>query len=325
MRQVGFIGMGLMRQLTAAALALFAAAHTPAAAERLPMPTGDENFSAQALERGVFATRLACDTIARAVWAQVAAAEGECIRYWVSGLAGGPSHPRVLIYMPGDQLIGDQAAPGYASLSPAKMQSLVDDMASRAGVPVLLVARPGTFGSSGDHRQRRRWLEPQLVSKALDELKSRHGIRELSLVGLSGGGHTVASLLGWRSDITCAVLASSVSAPRLRWQEMGRTSDLTGYADSYEPEPHLQAASLHPALRVFVLGDPLDSNVKWSTQLPIATRLRALGVAVEVLAGEGSDAQRHALGASGRLIGALCLQGLSTAEILKAAARGLKG
>lgn len=311
--------------LNCTVLVMLGATHVLASAERLPMPKDNENFGAEALSRGVFATELECSTVSGAVWARTDVGEAECLRYWASGLADGPINPRALIYIPGDQLAFDQPAPGYTSLNPGKMQSLVDEMALKAGVPLILVARPGTFGSSGEHKQRRRQLEPQLVSKALDEIKKRHGVHELTLVGLSGGGHIVASLLGWRSDITCAVPTSSVSSPRLRWEEMGRTTDLTGYADSYEPLPFLRREVMNPKLRVFVLGDPKDSNVKWSTQLPIAARLKELGVNVEVLTGEGSDGQRHALGVSGRQIGALCLLGRPTSEILKVSAHGLKG
>jgi hypothetical protein len=296
-----------------------------ALAERLPMPTGGDNFTAEALVHGTFATRQDCASVSLAVWAPLASGEAECIRYWASGLVAGATDQRALIYIPSDQLAFDHPAPGYTKLSPGKMQALVDEMASKAGVPLILLTRPGTFGSSGDHKQRRRILEPKLMSQALDELKVRYGVRELTLVGLSGGGHIVASLLGWRSDIACAVPTSSVSSPRLRWEDMGRTSDLTGYADSYEPLPNLRSGVMSPKLRVFVLGDPKDSSVKWSTQLPLAMRLKDLGVEVEVLTGEGSDAQRHALGASGRLIGSLCLLDRPTREILEIAARGLKG
>lgn len=289
------------------------------------MALGEENFSAEALVRGVVATSPQCASMPGAVWARSESGPAECIRYWAAGLMAGRDNARVLVYFTGDQLAFDQPEPGYAKRSPKQFQTLVDAMAARVGVPVMLMARPGTFGSSGEHQHRRRKLEAELMSAALDEVKARHGIQELSLVGLSGGGHTVASLLGWRSDIVCAVPTSSVSSPRLRWEAMGRNTDLTGHADSHEPLAHLTREVLHPQLRVFVLGDPLDSSVGWSTQTPLATRLKALGVPVELLTGEGSDAQRHALGESGRLIGAMCLLDKSTPEILEVAARGLKG
>jgi hypothetical protein len=181
------------------------------------------------------------------------------------------------------------------------------------------------LGSSGDHKLRRRAGEARLVSSALDAIKARHRIGEFGLVGLSGGGHTVAALLGWRTDIVCAVPASSVSSPRLRWQALGLASDVTGTTDSYEPAEQLLAGHFHPGLRVFVLGDPKDTEVPWASQTPLAQRLRELGVAAEILTGEGTGVKRHVLGSSGLAIGAMCLAGKPTADILEAARRGLKG
>lgn len=307
-----------------ASLALCSALAAPAFAQRVPFEPGDGNFGNEALVRGVAATEKDCAAVPQAVWARAPGGQSECLRYWAAGLATAAAPARVLVYFTGDQLAFDQPDAGYAARNPRNVQALVDGMATRAGVPFILLARPGTFGSSGEHQQRRREAEPRLMSAALDALAQRHGVREWGLVGLSGGGHIVASLLGWRSDIVCAVAASAVSSPRLRWERMGRTSDLTGFADSYEPVPQLRAEVLNPALRTFVVGDSRDSNVPWPTQTPLADRLHALGAAVERVEVEGSDAQRHMTGGSAQRIGALCLQGKPTAEILELA-RGLKG
>lgn len=294
-------------------------------AQRLPFVTGDDNFSPQALVQGVSATAAACAQVANAVWARTPAGEAECIRYWASGLAAGQPAPRALVYIPGDQMAFDVPDPTYGSRNPQSVQQLADAMHARLEVPVIVLGRPGTFGSSGEHKQRRREPEARLVSAALDAIGAKHAIAEWGMVGLSGGGHTVAALLGWRSDIVCAVPASAVSSPRLRWQVLGRESDFTGHADSYEPLPQLRREVFHPKLRVFVLGDPRDSNVPWSTQLPLAARLKELGASVETLTGEGGGGQRHFLGASGQLVGSLCLRDRPTQDILDLAARGLKG
>ena len=74
-----------------------------------------------------------------------------------------------------------------------------------------------------------------------------------------------------------------------------------------------------------MLGDPRATNVPWATHTPLADRLQQLGARVERVQGEGSDAQRHALGASGQRLGALCLRDVPTSEILQEAAQGLKG
>lgn len=306
-------------------LGLALAASMAAHAQRAAFTASDENFSAEALVRGVAATAEQCAAVKDAVWARTATGEAECLRYWSAGLPAGRPAPRVLVYFTSDQLAFDQAEAGYAGRSPKTVQGLVDGMGSRTGVPFILLARPGTFGSSGEHKQRRRELEPRLVSAALDEIRQRHGVSEFALVGLSGGGHIVASLLGWRSDIVCAVPASSVSSPKLRWERMGRSSDLTGFTDSYEPVPQLRREVFHPKLRVFVLGDPKDSNVPWPTQTPLADRLKELGASVELVHAEGSDPQRHATGGSAQRIGAMCLQDKPTQDILNLAAQGLKG
>ena len=311
-----------IKAITLAATAAIAAATH---AQRVPIDTGDGNFTAAQLAQGVAATPSQCAGLAHTVWAQVPGGQAECIRYWAAGLPASGPVPRVMVYIPGDQMAFDQADASYTTRNPKIVQGLADGMQARAGVPFILLSRPGTFGSSGEHKQRRRELEPRLMSAALDAIKARHGITELVLVGLSGGGHIVASLLGWRSDIVCAVPTSSVSSPRLRWQGMGRTADLTGHADSYEPVDHLRREVFHPQLRVFVLGDLKDSNVVWATQTPLAERLKALGADVTLLNGEGSDAQRHALGGSGQRVGAMCLRGATTQDILDTAALGLKG
>ncbi|MCJ0765942.1 alpha/beta hydrolase family protein [Variovorax terrae] len=316
-------GQWILRRAWAVLLA--AAAACPAFAQRVPFDSGDANFSAEGLVKGVAADEAACARVRDAVWARPASGQPECIRYWAAGLPASGQAARVLVYIPGDQLVFDEPERGYASRHPRAMQQLAGDMQATLGVPLIVLSRPGTFGSSGEHRQRRREHEARLTDAAVDAIKARHGVAEFGLVGLSGGGHLVAALLGWRADVLCAVPASSVSSPRLRWQAFGRDRDLTGFADSYEPVDHLRPGVAHSGLRVFVLGDPKDTNVPWHTQTPLAERLRAIGVDTQVLTGEGSDGQRHALGGSGRQVGAKCLQGAPTQDILDLAAKGLKG
>jgi hypothetical protein len=309
----------------AALLALALGAAVGAAqAQRLAFATGDGNFSGEALLRGTQATETQCAAVAGAVWATGANGEAECLRYWAAGLKDGAA-PAALVYLPADQITAGRAEATYETRNPKLMQEIVDGMQARAGVPFILLARPGMLGSSGDHKLRRQAGEARLVSSALDAIKAKHGIREFGLVGLSGGGHTVAALLAWRSDIVCAVPASSVSSPRLRWQALGLTGDITGTAEPYEPVDQLRAGGFHPRLRVFVLGDPKDTEVPWVSQTPLALRLRELGVATEIVTGEGTGVKRHVLGGSGQAIGAQCLAGKPTADILEAAARGLKG
>jgi hypothetical protein len=191
--------------------------------------------------------------------------------------------------------------------------------------PYVFVGRPGTHGSSGDHTQRRRPAESILISAALDTIKDRLKIKEFVVAGQSGGGHVTSSLITYRADIVCAVPTSAPSSPRLRWTIKGLKTDTTGYTDSYEPTAHLHKDGVHEKLRVFVLGNPDETNVVWPSQVIMATRLKEVGIPVEILHGQGTGPEGHGLSNSARIVAGWCFKDLPTGEILRKAANGLRG
>ncbi|GAA5160109.1 hypothetical protein [Viridibacterium curvum] len=290
------------------------------AAERIEF-TEQGDFSKFAVRVGVQATRAQCARVANAVWADAGDYGAECLRFWAAGFDGQPVK-RALIFFHGDV---DDPSDNYLQSSMEKLQAVADRVAKGQGIPYIFFGRPGTHGSSGDHMQRRRLQESMLITVAMDVLKQRFGISEWVVAGQSGGGHVTASLLTERSDIVCAVPTSSPSSPSVRYKLRGRTTDMTGYSDSYEPVDFLDRTRMHPALRVFVLGDPEDRNVVWPSQTVLAERLKAAGVPVSLLTGEGTGPDRHQLANSAVIIASRCTRGESTEEIEARAARGLKG
>ena len=295
-----------------------------AQAGRFPFSDAGD-FSEAAVLHGVVATREQCHMAPHAVWADAGRFGAECLRYWKGGLDLLPVK-RVLVFFHGDAYVGvGNTSPTYLSSSSAKLRDDAEGWGKRLGVPYIFIGRPGTHGSSGDHMQRRRAAESGLISAALDVIKSRYGVEEFVIAGQSGGGHVTSSLLTLRHDIVCAVPASAPSSPRIRWEMMGRSRDTTGYADSYEPTQHLNKGGMHPNLRVFVLGDPNDRNVFWAAQKIMADALAQAGVSVQVLHGKGSGPQAHGLSNSSRLVAAWCAKETSTQDMLRLAARGLKG
>lgn len=280
--------------------------------------------SAPEVTKGVVATRAACEAIGNAVWADAGSAGSECIRYWKSA---GPavSWERAVVYFHGDVWDGIAVVSQYLQLSEAWLQQHADEWSKRLAAPYIFVGRPGTYGSSGDHMQRRRKTESQILSAALDALKRKLSIREFALTGLSGGGHVVASLMVSRSDVVCAVPASAVSSPRARWVIRGWKMDSTGYADSYEPVELLARGDKHPSLRLFVVGSTEDRNTPWISQLLLSGRARSLGIPTLELAVQGSGPQQHGTGDSGRRVAGWCVHGLSNEQILERAKAGLSG
>jgi pimeloyl-ACP methyl ester carboxylesterase len=80
-------------------------------------------------------------------------------------------------------------------------------------VPLILLSRPGTAGSSGDQgKMKYRAQESRVMSAAIDQIKLRFGLKTVILVGQSGGATLVANILPKRSDVTCAVMASGAIA-----------------------------------------------------------------------------------------------------------------
>lgn len=81
----------------------------------------------------------------------------------------------------------------------------------------------------------------------------------------------------------------------------------------------------HPALRVFVLGNPQDRNVFWASQTVMADALKLAGIPVEVLRGEGSGPDAHGLSNSARVLAGWCAHDMATPDMVARASKGLKG
>ena len=313
--------------LIASALLLGACAAAPAT----PAPPlarvalkGAADFSDLAIRSGVSTTRAECEAVSEAVWVESAAFGSECLRYWKAGFGAAPT-PRAVVYFHGDIWLGTETSPSYLKLSERSLRAATQEWSAKLGAPYIHFARPGTHGSSGDHMQRRRRGESELITLALDRLKTRYGISEWVVVGQSGGGHVTASLLVHRNDIVCAVPTSSVSSPRMRWTLRGRSTDTTGYDDSYEPTEFIAGKDRHPKLRIFVVGSVEDRNTPWAIQTLLTSRARAAGLPVMELTGEGSGPQKHGMSNSGRLVAGWCARDLSDDEIREKASAGLKG
>lgn len=282
------------------------------------------DFSEAAIVRGVKATQEQCAKLPNTVWA-VAGSNAECLRYWTAGFEK-TTTKRAVVFFHGDVFVGvGKTSTDYLNTSLSAQQELTEVWAKRINAPYISFARPGTFGSSGDHMQRRRKPESELISAALDLLKERLGVEEWIVAGQSGGGHVTASLLSLRNDIVCAVPTSSASSPRIRWELAGRTRDTTNYSDSYEPTQFLARDRMHPKLRVFVLGDPQDKNVFWASQTVLADALQKLNVPVSLLRGEGTGPDAHGLSRSARIVASWCYKDMPTSEIEALSLKGLKG
>ena len=240
------------------------------------MPTAPAGFSADTFSRaglisGATATEAACRALPDGLWVS-AGERQECIRYGSGGTQGPPR--TALIYIPGDpggasySLAGGvptiERASEYYELSQETRDFGADALSgAMGGIPVILMARPGMHGSSGNHAQDRHTeAEVALLDAAVSQLRQRYGFPDLALFGFSSGGTIVANLLARRSDIRCAVIGSApLDLEQFYERQDGRTSDYYTMHRDDLADPMRTVGSIRSGATIFVIGDQRDRNV----------------------------------------------------------------
>jgi hypothetical protein len=296
---------------------------------RLSGAANDGNFSPSDVLNGTEVSQGTCT--GSAVWV-VVNGEGDCIAYYAGGLEA--HNPKAIIFFQGDLInrqwdafgntISQSVDPKYAKDSPTHEADLAGRWAARLGVPYIFLARPGTFGSSGDHKERRRLREVLLVDAAISAIKQRHQIESLILVGQSSGGHLVGAMMATRHDISCAVATSGVTAVRRRVELLHWPADATGFRDYWDPADHVGEIKAAPGLRIFVVGDPADLNVPFLAQTYWFDLLKNRGLDATLITGAAAGPEHHRLAKTGRTIAGLCAHDAPTATI-EEAVKQLKG
>src|SRR5690606_16095272 len=122
------------------------------------------------------ADRQNCPDAASYLW--VGHVEGaDCVRYFAGRDL--KEAPVVIVTFSGDRDRAMRRSPEEIRNNTRRSQeSIAARLSKQAGFPVVIVARPGTYGSSGDHRKRRQAREFLALEGALSALKLRYGIGE---------------------------------------------------------------------------------------------------------------------------------------------------
>jgi dienelactone hydrolase len=315
MRPIGFFKV----LCTACTLGLEpGAAYAQAAPPTVPPGFATETFSRAELLSGTRITEAACAALPTAVWV-VVGGQGECIRYYHSDAGG--SGREALVYLSADVASVNgrgEMRPNelYLKESPAGSQNGSSGWSRSLRMPYLLLGRPGTFGSSGEHAKRRTAREIDVVSAALDAIKVRHGYARLHVTGYAEGGHTAAALLSRRTDLGCVVLASALISVRDWLSEFDRSDDVTGNKAPIDPVALVDRVAKRSDLRIFVVTDPDDVVISAGSQTNYAKRAAAAGLPVRQVFTAAPDPYAHALGRTGREIAASCAKGMSDDAIV---------
>lgn len=279
-----------------------------------------ETFSAADLLTGTRLSEAACAALPTAVWV-IVAGRGECIRYYHSTAGGSGSE--ALVYFSPDVVSSNgrgEITPKeiYLKASPAQQQAASASWSKHVRLPYVLLGRPGTYGSSGEHAKRRTPHEIAVVSSALDAIKARHGYGRLHLIGHTEGGHTAAALLSLRNDIGCVVLASALVSVRAYLAELGTDKDFTGNKNPLDPIASVDRIAKGADLRIFILTDPDDVIVSARSQTTYANRLIAGGLPARQIFAAASGLSSHALFRQAHQVAAACAKGVEGEKIVAA-------
>lgn len=225
-----------------------------------------------------------------AVWVQYAGGKA-CIRYFSAGNLYGAA--QVLVILKGDRVSLIKRPPQSIPANTASAQrSQARAILRQSDIPTVIIARPGTYGSSGNHYRRRQQEEFLALNAALDAIKTRYALRHFILSGHSGGATAASALLAFgRRDIDCAILTSGAwglleRAERMRKQHdeaSAPTLDGTGLANPWDPLDHIDGVAADPARLILVIGNPQDSNTPFDLQRRYADALRQQGHRVTLL------------------------------------------
>ncbi|GGJ15483.1 alpha/beta hydrolase family protein [Neoroseomonas lacus] len=297
-----------------AALGLWLGASGMAAAQST---SSDEEFDPQRVVDGIETDRRDCAAMAvshTAIWV-----EGACLRYYAAGLVLDAPNPLVAAWLNGDVLgpHGNDARRRQSGFGPAAVIEQERGLAARFGIPFIFLGRPGTYGSAGKHHALRgRPREAALVDGMLDALKQRYRIGAWALGGHSGGGTLVAAMLARRSDLRCAVISSGAASYRAYLEARGLLAPGAPLT-RFDPYEALDQVPHDPARRIFVIGDPRETNVPFSGQRQYYEGLRRRGIAAWLVPLErATDSRHHGLVDFGETATGMCGSGASTEAIL---------
>jgi pimeloyl-ACP methyl ester carboxylesterase len=295
----------------------------------LNVPVGAEPFDAVEALNGSFSSPEHCARVPDGLWVEVNG-NGECIRYYAHGLSGS-ENPTALVYFSGDVMLRTTrgvryVTQSYRSVSPMQIEQEMADWSADAGLPALYLARPGIYGSSGDHNMRRTHREVELMERALDMLKARYDIKSFILTGHSAGGQIAAALLNRRQDIAGSVFSSglvSVKQVTAYWEFRREIPGRLLYdAQSYyDPIDEIEHIRRDPLPEIYLISDPEDRIVPFYSQLYYVRRLRGAGLRPHHIYAYASGPQRHLLAGHAKRAAALLARKRSAEDIRMALAK----
>jgi predicted esterase len=224
----------------------------------------------------------------------------ECVAYRFFEQSWRPADP-VVVFLHGDPAPDEIANEKTRATLLANLHQAAKQDVLTHSVKILVIERPGTFGSSGDHYDiRRTRLEVALVSGAIDLLKEKFNIATFSIAGQSGGASVAAGIMTLgRTDISCAVLASGryelVVPVSKGGADSGALKQKQHWLHRYDIADDIDGIAKSEKRRILVVADPNDRVVPFAGQRRFADALSRKGHPTQFQPLRAQDDNRHVL------------------------------
>jgi len=292
-------------------------------ADELKIEQESDTYSKETILNGFDVSKDFCSSKENTLWVDDGS-KNYCIKFYPFGLSD--QNDTVAIFFHGDLLGRDWDNKGntikhivlsYHDNDIKQINSYVKDMYGITKLPYIYYARLGTLGSSGDHKKRHTLSEVKTTQEALNKIKEKYYIRKFILIGQSGGGLLVASLLTQRDDIIFAAISSGLLSVKDRIRIMKWPKHSTGF-DFYDPIDHVNEISPNKDLKIFIIGDPKDKNVPFKSQEAYYKALKEHGLNAFLIKAGGRGKSHHGLSREAEQISSWWVNGVPIEDILSA-------
>ena len=288
-----------------------------------PYDPNSETYDTMHLHNGVSTTSAVCNKGEFTVWVSIDG-EGDCIRYYPSFGTGSTAVGKAVAFFFGD-ITYTTTEKAYPNLKASRLKTSSEKWLRALKVDYIVIARPGTLGSTGYHKDRR-WKdgrEGRLINAALSEIMRRHGIEEITVAGHSGGANIAAQLMTYRSDIGCVVLASGALNLREAYSRYAYYPDFDQYiGNHWDPIDHVATIPRNESRRVFLIVDHEDQVVQSKASTTYHKAMKKHGHQATLLEGQSKGDRHHDLDHSARYLAGDCAKGKAIDEIIANATNG---
>ena len=248
----------------------------------------------------------------------------ECLAYYVVGRV--PSDGRAIIFVGGDMVWGERLKQiemfqAFASQMSSAVRAFRDE-----DVPIVILGRPGLFGSSGDHQNRHRPREYGLIGQAIEQLVRRFKLTRVALVGASGGSSAIMGALSSGTNEGNCIIAGSgayeiaeIAARKYENQGKPVSREQKREWDNHFFSHHraLSGMAREALRRVFLIGDSTDLFAPFAQQVRYAETLQRAGHRVRLVEAKSKGGDGHSFVDESLRAAARCLKGDNDERVVR--------